>query len=298
MVTRDLHQLLVRWQTDARLLEPDRLRERFEILDELDAHFGAAHPQEVMTDPDHFPIDLRVESVRAKLEAANAAIYQLIRGEVRGSGASSSLLRCIQICRERAEAVADGVSYDHLDELLSGVFELHEPSHADVHPGCEMVFYQPTPVRHILRLMEACALSAADVLVDLGSGLGHVAMLASILTGAQSIGVETEAAYVASARHSAQSLGLSKVAFLQQDARDADLSNGTVFYLYTPFTGGLLRTVLRRLGQESLDRAIRIGTLGPCTLEVAKESWLEADTRPEPNQIICFRSRAEGSCRV
>jgi hypothetical protein len=293
MVTGDLDQLLAQWEADSRLLEPERLRERFETLDALDAHFGVANPQEIDTDPDHARMDERAQAIRTKLEVANSAIYQLIRSEVQRGAAPSSLLRWLQLCRMGKDAPAAGLSYDHLDELMSGVFELREPGLADVHPSGEMVFYQPTPVRHILSLIEACALSAADVLVDLGSGLGHVAMLASILTGARCIGVEAEAAYVASARHSAQSLGLSKVAFIQQDARDADLSDGTVFYLYTPFTGDLLRTMLRRLRHESLDRAIRVCTLGPCALEVAKESWLETDTRPEPNQITCFRSRAE-----
>jgi hypothetical protein len=51
-----------------------------------------------------------------------------------------------------------------------------------------------TPVRHILRLIAAGALSEADVFVDLGSGLGHVPLLASRLTGVRSFGIEVEAA--------------------------------------------------------------------------------------------------------
>ena len=39
-------------------------------------------------------------------------------------------------------------------------------------------------------------------------------------------------------------LKLERVTFIQQDARAADFSGGTVFYLYTPFTGSILRSVL------------------------------------------------------
>jgi trans-aconitate methyltransferase len=157
-------------------------------------------------------------------------------------------------------------------------------------PGYEMLFYQPTPVRHILQLITSSALSEADTLVDLGSGLGHVPLLASIFTGAQSFGIEIEAAYVASAQECAQSLCLSRVRFIQQDARTADLSSGTVFYLYTPFTGSILSHVLGKLRHESTYRQIRICTFGPCTSVVAKEPWLNASALPDPEQITTFQT--------
>ena len=134
-------------------------------------------------------------------------------------------------------------------------------------------------------------MSEADVLVDLGSGLGHVPLLASILTGARSIGIELEPEYVASARECAESLGLERVAFLEQDARDADFSTGTVFYMYTPFTGAVLKTVLGRLEQESANRAFRVCTFGPCTPFVAEERWLTAVTVADAERITCFWSR-------
>jgi precorrin-6B methylase 2 len=154
-----------------------------------------------------------------------------------------------------------------------------------------MVFYQPTPVRHILRLLTATALSEADVLVDLGSGLGHVALLASMLSGVRSIGIEIEAAYVRSAQECAQGLGLSHVRFICEDARDADLSSGTVFYLYSPFTGSILADVLEKLEQEGKSTRIRICALGPCTRTLAKTPWLEPITMTDPMQITVFQAR-------
>jgi hypothetical protein len=108
------------------------------------------------------------------------------------------------------------------------------------------------------------------------SGLGHVPLLVSMMTGAQSLGVEVQAAYVASARKCAQSLRLSRVQFIAQDARDADLSRGTMFYLYSPFKGSILADVLSALRRESMRRSIKIWSLGPCTHRVSNETWLKA----------------------
>jgi hypothetical protein len=153
-----------------------------------------------------------------------------------------------------------------------------------------MVFYQPTPVRHILHLIAATGLAEDDVFVDLGSGLGHVPLLVSMVTGAQSLGIEVQAAYVASARECAQRLHLSRVRFIPQDAREADLSSGTVFYLYSPFNGSILTDVLSALRMESTRRSIKICSLGPCTRTVANETWLKASALRDAGRITVFDS--------
>ncbi|MGA8727447.1 MAG: class I SAM-dependent methyltransferase [Terracidiphilus sp.] len=265
-----------------------------EVLDELDICFGDANSGD---SADETGLYGRARAIRNRLEAANDAIYEAIRSEIqligiqREQGARPGmLLRWIEICRDRKETPPRGLSYDDLDELISGVLQLREPDNAPVHRGPEEVFYQPTPVRHILHLIEASGLNEADCLVDLGSGLGHVTVLASILAGARSIGIEAEATYVGSAQECANSLGLKRIAFVQQDARDADLSAGTVFYLYTPFTGTLLRTVLDKLRRESERRDIRVCTFGPCSLVAAREPWLRTNVSLTTDQIVCFRS--------
>ncbi len=259
------------------------------VLDELDARFG--HPNEYPSaaEPDHARIVEHANALRIKLESANAAIYRSIRDQIQQGLPPSQLLRWIQLCGDDQITPAPGLGYDYLDELISGVLQLREPDNVhQLEP--EMVFYQPTPARHILQLIRVCALSEADTFVDLGSGLGHVPMLVSILTGTRSIGLETESAYVASARECARNLHLSRVTFIQQDASDTDCSIGTVFYLYTPFTGATLRTVLRKLQKESTHRAISVCSLGPCTLTLAGERWLRANALPDPNQITVFRA--------
>ena len=290
MVTRDLHRFIAQLEADSSLFEPDRLRERLAVLDKLDAYFGEADSQAFTAEPIHSLIYERASELRSRLEFANSAVYHSIRSQVQAGAQPDRLLRWIEICREHTGSRLPGLAYDYLDELISGILQLREPNNTMVHPGPERVFYQPTPVRHILHLIEMSALSETDVLVDLGSGLGHVPILASILTGASSIGIEVDAAYVATARECAHSLGLNQVTFVQQDAMEADLSTGTVFYMYTPFTGAPLRTVLSRLRKENSSRTICVCTLGPCALAVAMEPWLRASTIPDTEHVTCFRS--------
>ncbi len=156
--------------------------------------------------------------------------------------------------------------------------------------GTEMVSYQPTPARHIFDLIRQTALTERDSLIDLGSGLGHVTLMVSICTSASCTGIELEPSYVGCARKSARSLNLNNVKFIQSEVRTADLSGGTVFYLYTPFSGAILRDVLNSLRNEAVRREVRICTFGPCTQVVAAEHWLSAIGPVEKDRIAIFYS--------
>lgn len=288
VLTYHLQNLLTGLKTDSSLFAPEQLRRRLDALDELDIRLGGF-------DPGRFPyrtkarIHHHANIIRTRLEAINAVLYQSIRSEIVGGAAPHILFEWIDDSANRSPV--PGLGYDYRDEVVSGILQLHEPSEPRLHPLPEMMFYQPSPVRHILQLIMASSLSEDDVFVDLGSGLGHVALLASMLTGVQTFGIEVEAAYVASARECAERLHLSRVRFIQQDAREADLSSGTVFYLYSPFTGSILADVLDRLHKKSTTRPIKICTLGPCTCALAKESWLAPLTLADPNQIALFQKR-------
>jgi hypothetical protein len=87
------------------------------------------------------------------------------------------------------------LGFDYRDEFVTGVLQLPEPSEPNLQPSPEMVPYQPTPVRHILHLIAAAIVAEDDLFVDLGSGLGHVPLLVSMITGARSLGIEMQAAY-------------------------------------------------------------------------------------------------------
>jgi hypothetical protein len=70
-----------------------------------------------------------------------------------------------------------------------------------------------------------------------------------------------------------------------------DFSEGTVFYLYTPFTGTILQDVQDSLRQEALKREIHISTFGPCTPVVAEQQWLSVVGPLETDRIAIFRAR-------
>jgi hypothetical protein len=217
-------------------------------------------------------------ALAAQLESENLQLFETLRNQIK-QGTRPQILR--------APDSPSGQSYDYLDELILGILQYEDPSDA-LNLDPEIVPYQPTPARHILDLLARTQLTSADVLIDLGSGLGQVALLTSICTEAQAIGIELDPAYVHCATQAARSLNLTRVNFLQQDARQSNLSRGTVFYLYTPFRGEILRTVLDKLRQESKTRNIQICTFGPCTPIIAREPWLEPTAPTDEDHIAIF----------
>jgi Histone methylation protein DOT1 len=288
-MTSAVESLIGELERDHSLYEPDRLRRRIEALDQLEAwlvHCESAR----LVEPGIYQ---RTKTIHGKLEAANSELYQSIRREIQRGAGRNVLFQ--YLAEVGSDWVSDGLQsregYDYLDELIGGVLQLPEPGAAAAQLEKEMVPYQPTPARHVFDLIGRTALTERDVLVDLGSGLGHVPLLTAICTPARSIGIELEAAYVECARRSAEALNLNNVTFAQQDVRAADLSEGTVFYLYTPFTGTILRAVLDSLRREAASREIRICTFGPCAPTVAEERWLEASGSVETHRIAVFRSR-------
>jgi SAM-dependent methyltransferase len=155
-----------------------------------------------------------------------------------------------------------------------------------------MVRYQPTTSRAILEMLARAGLGPDDVFYDLGSGLGHVVLLVALLTGARAKGVEIEPAYCDYARQCARNLGIGGVDFIEGDVRDASLAGGTVYFLYTPFRGALLEQVLETLRAEAHQRPIRVCTYGPCTVEVARTTWLARQGVHDVSEhgIATFRS--------
>src|ERR1700728_3399794 len=252
-----LKALLCVLEADSSLFLPGQLRERLIALDDLDAGFGGWNSKD-STRCTYSRLHQRAQALRIRLEAANAELYQSVRCDIVRGGQPRALLQWLEDSASDNEprSPLPGLGFDYRDELLSGVLQLPEPSEPNLQPSPEMVPYQPTPVRHILHLIAAAMLAEGDVFVDLGSGLGHVPLLVSLITGAQSLGIEMQAAYVVSARECAQSLQLSRVQFIARDARDADLSRGTVFYLYSPFKGSILTDVLGALRKDSMRRSI------------------------------------------
>jgi len=275
--------LIGQLEQDCSLLEPRHLRQRFEALDDLDAYLSGGQP--IATALHH-----RATAIDAELEAVNFRLYDSIRRDIQRGAGAASLLEWMSDGNAAANLM-NRSGYDYRDELISGILQLEEPSAQFVQLNSEMVAYQPTPERHIFDLIRRAVLTDRDSLIDLGSGLGHVTLMASICSSASCAGIELEPSYIECAGQCARSLNLNNARFIEGDARVADLSRGTVFYLYTPFTGAILREVLNVLRHEGVTREIRICTFGPCTPVVAEEPWLSVISPLEINRLAIFRSR-------
>jgi hypothetical protein len=287
--TRSLHvitglrRLVDRLEGDsAALVELDRFRERVKALERLESLDLDSQLQRADLGDDESILYRRAQALQTELEAANSRLYERIREAIRRGDGRDALLQWTLDSRHQAarqdqeHAPSDGDSYDYLDELATGVLQFTSPN-TTVEWSAEMVPYQPTPARHIFELIRRAKLTENDVLIDLGSGLGHVPLLVAICTKARALGIDLEPSYVTCARQCAAALNLSNATFSNEDARHADLSAGTVFYLYTPFRGAILNQVLGRLKAQSETQAIRVCTFGPCTETVDSEPWLVRD---------------------
>ncbi len=270
------HALIDALERDRTLARPDRLRERIHAIEQLEEWLADASMVE--------PLHARAQAVHARMLDSQRRLGEAIRADVRRGDGAQALRRWSP---EHGIDATDG--YDHLDALVGDVLAFEEPSGGIAPLEPDMVYYQPTPARHVFDLVDRAGITAADVFVDLGSGLGQVPMLVAILTGARCVGIEREPIYADMAQRCAQSLRLERVSFIAQDVRAADLSRGTAFYLYTPFTGAILRDVLDALRREAEQRPIRIITFGPCTRVIAAEAWLVLVGPCEANRVGVFR---------
>jgi hypothetical protein len=227
----------------------------------------------------------RAAGLRDQLAELNEQIFRKVRQDLRTRLRSPEAVRR-ELDRFTGYATENvgqpHFGYDGLDVLLDGVLGIDR--RVDVaettHP--EMIHYEPTPARVVLELVDRVALNRGDVFYDLGSGLGHVVLLVSLLTGIPAKGIEVQASLCRQAERFARELGLPHVEFIEGDARHADYSAGTVFYLFTPFKGKMLNEVLRRLEQESLDRPITVCSYGSVTRHLFGQPWLSPHD-PEAN---------------
>lgn len=234
------------------------------------------------------------ENLRSRLEEIDNNLFIHLRSSIRSANLSGIAFKnAIDKYLANSQFLnQDEMGYDNLDLLVNGIFSFRALPDETMERETEMVFFQKTPARIIFELVEKAHFSESDVFYDLGSGLGQVCMLVNLMSGVISKGVEFEPEFCNYARICSAELNLKNVEFINDDARFADYSDGTVFFMYTPFTGGILEDVMNILYIESQKRMIRLFTYGPCTLDIVRINWLSAiknDSR-NPNKLNEFRS--------
>ncbi|RIK42372.1 MAG: hypothetical protein DCC55_09055 [Chloroflexi bacterium] len=184
---------------------------------------------------------------------------------------------------------------DGLDVLVRGVLESEPIPPEEGVRMPEMVHLERTPAPAILELVDRASLGENDHFYDLGSGLGQVVFLVHLLTGVAATGVEIEPAYSRYARQRAAELQVEGVTFVNADVRLADLNDGTFFFLFTPFTGAVLETVLDRLRVIASRHPITVAAYGSCSRAIARHHWLQPqdDYYKHEFKLTLLRSRTE-----
>jgi precorrin-6B methylase 2 len=217
------------------------------------------------------------DEVKTALEEIDTMLFTKLREDIRTGVYKQNAFKDLvakYVAAIWLEESNEAIGYDDLDVFINGLLSaatIPEPLRT-LEP--EMVFYQKTPARLVFELVEKVAFAPEDVLIDIGCGLGQVPIIVNLLTGIKTKGIEYEPAFCGYADECAAGLNLANVAFISTDARQADYSAGTVFFIYTPFKGEMLQQVLGLLKQQAQARQITLITYGPCTLEVALQNWL------------------------
>jgi hypothetical protein len=155
------------------------------------------------------------------------------------------------------------LSPDSRDAAIERYFGFSTVGKPSAPPGEHLIGYHASAVSAIVRVLIEVPVTSVDDFVDLGAGLGKAVLLAHLLTGARSRGVEVQADLCREARAAAARLGIADHAtFDHEDARSANLASGTVFFLYSPFEGPVLDLVLDRLRVEAEGRSIVVAAHG------------------------------------
>ena len=95
------------------------------------------------------------------------------------------------------------------------------------------VVYVPTPPVVVNEMLRLADVKSTDLVYDLGSGDGRIAIAAARDRGARAIGIDIDPQRIREANENAQKAGVSdRVTFRQEDLFQADFSNATVVTLY------------------------------------------------------------------
>jgi protein-L-isoaspartate O-methyltransferase len=134
---------------------------------------------------------------------------------------------------------------DHFVEEVLGI--AYPPLEEPALLTSEHMTYAPSGYDEIVHAFDLTQLGPGDRFLDLGAGLGKVAILATLLTGAESSGVESDARLCDLGRAAAIQLGVPGVQLRRGDAREASSTDADVVFMYLPFAGEALTRVMDRL---------------------------------------------------
>ena len=265
----------------------------FHIIDRID---GLLQKEDLKEQLDLLRI--RATKLKSWLEQINTDLFQQLRNKIRTANCKElyfkTLIEEYLGTYDSYVGQTPRIGYDNLDIFINGLLFDKPIPPATRATEKEMVLYQKTPARIIFEMVETAKIKQDDVFFDLGSGIGQAVLLVNLLSGVTAKGIEYEPAYCDYARASASALNLSNVEFITADAREADYSQATIFFMYTPFEGKMLQDMLNILQKVSQSRAIKIFSYGPCSTYLAQQNWLSCinGKAGDPYKLYEFRTFA------
>lgn len=147
------------------------------------------------------------------------------------------------------------------------------------------VVYVPTPQPVVDAMLEIAAVGPGDVLYDLGSGDGRIPITTARRWGTRGVGVEIHPLRIREANLAAHRAGVAdRVAFIEADLFEIDLSGATVITLYLlPELNLRLRPKLLRLapGTRIVTHNYHMGDWVPERQKIIGDSVVYYWTVPE-----------------
>lgn len=136
------------------------------------------------------------------------------------------------------------------------------------------VIFVPTPNDVVNKMLEMAAVTAKDVVYDLGCGDGRIVITAAQRYGARGVGIDIDPERI---REATENVGRAKVAdkvkFIQGDLFEANISEATVVTLY-------LLTELNLRLRPKLMKDLRPGT------RVVSHAFAMGDWTPERTEFV------------
>jgi predicted RNA methylase len=184
-----------------------------------------------------------------------------------------------------------------LDELL-GIPAVTFENEADFEKftrdhGNEQFTYEGTPYNLIRDFLTIIQPDENDIIYDLGAGYGKIAFYGAATTKSFFKNIEIVPDRVDISNQIKKRFKFDNTEFVQGNVLDFDLSDGTVFFLFNPFSHATLEKLSQKLHAVSQIHPIKIVTWGgPSNDFFEKENWLKIKfTKNMPySQMLFFES--------
>jgi hypothetical protein len=141
-------------------------------------------------------------------------------------------------------------------------------------------------IRRILIALQPCC---NDVVYDLGAGYGRFLIYGATIFQATFKGVEIVAERARVADQARRLLQLTNLEIVTSNVVDAEIWDGSKFYLFSPFFTKTLEMVIEKLHVCAMRRAITIAALYHSASLLAREKWLTEVRGSFSDEVLSLR---------